>query len=147
MNKIDYSLAQKDKNLNFSLDSSRTVDSISELYNSDTIPLKTEIELEQNTNTQNIFPSNDDNSFNIKINQTENTKKDNYSKENKKFFLFKLEISIALGIIYLILFLISMPRRPVKISEEKNLKLLINNNTSENINILLNNFKFYYGDK
>ena len=147
MNKIDYSLAKKDKNLNFSLDSSRTVDSISELYNSDSIPLKTEIELEQNTNTQNIFPSNDDNSFNIKINQTENTKKENNLKENKKFFIFKLEISIALGIIYLILFLISMPRRPVKISEEKNLKLLINNNTSENINILLNNFKFYYGDK
>lgn len=147
MNKIDYSLAQKDKNFNFSLDSSRTVDSISELYNPDTIPLKTEIELEQNTNTENNFSSNDNNSFNIKINQTENIKDENNLKESKKFFTFKLHISIALGLIYFILFLISMPRRPVKITEETNINLLINNNTKENINILLNNFKLYYGDK
>ena len=147
MKKIDYSLAQKDKNLNFSLDSSRTVDSISELYNSDTIPLKPEIELEQNTNIENIFPNNDENSFNIKINQNGNTKNENNLKENKKFFTFKLHISIVLGLIYFLLFLIGMPRRPVKITEEKNLEILINNNTNENINILLNNFKFYFGDK
>lgn len=147
MNKLNYSLAQKDKNLNFSLDSSRTVDSISELYNSDAIPLKTEIELEQNTNVENIFPNKDDNSFNIKINQTESTKSENNLKENQKFFKFKLQISIALGLIYFVLFLICMPKRPVKITEEKNIKLLINNNTNENINILLNNFKFYNGDK
>ena len=147
MNKLNYSLPQKGKNLNFSLDSSRTVDSISELYNTDTIPLKTEIELEQNTISENIFPNKDDNSFNIKINQTENTKSENHSKENKKYFLFKLQISIALGIIYFVLFLLSIPRCPVKITEEKNLKFLINNNTNENLNILLNNFKFYNGDK
>ena len=52
-----------------------------------------------------------------------------------------------MGLKYFILFLKSIPRCPVKITEEKNLKLLINNKINENINILLNNFKLYYGDK
>jgi hypothetical protein len=149
MKQIDNFYTQKDKNMNFSLDSSRTADSISELYPLDTVPLKTELEIEQKKNIEYPSSNFDDNSFNIKIEQ----KTDNYSSDENKikgqnqFFFFKLQISIALSLIYFSLFLISIPKRPMINGEDKNIKLLINNNNNKNINILLNNFKFFYEDK
>ena len=47
MKQIDNFYTQKNKNMNLSLDSSRTADSISYFDNSDTVPLKTEIEIEE----------------------------------------------------------------------------------------------------
>ena len=144
INKIDYSFMQKDKNSSYSLDSSRTADSISDLYNSDSIPLKTEIESEQKIKLEQISPSYD-NSINVKIEQ--NRSEESKTKEQNKFFLFKLHISITLGIIYFILFLMSMPKRPIIIGEEKNLNTLIENSNNDNLHILLNNFNLYHDDK
>ena len=146
MKQIDNFFAQKEKNMNFSLDSSHTADTISEIYNSDNVPLKTEIEIEEKKNIEYPPLSNfDDNSFNIKIDQNidNNNLNENKIKDSKHFFFFKLQISIALCVIYFLLFLINLPKRPIKTGEGKNLKLLINNN-NKNLNILLNNFKFFY---
>ena len=146
INKIEYSFMQKEKNSNFSLDSSRTVDSISDLYNSDSIPLKTEREFDQKKNIDYSQP-NYDKSFNIEIEQKNSQTDDNKIKEQNQFFLFKIQISVTLGIIYFILFLICIPKCPMQIGEEKNLNMLIENNNMDNINILLNNFKIYHDDK
>lgn len=146
INKIDYSFMQKEKNSNYSLDSSRTADSISDLYNSDSIPLKTEMEKDQKNNIDYSL-SNYGNSFNIKIEEKAPESEESKTIEQKQFFLFKIQISVTLGIIYLILFLICIPKRPIIISEEKSLDKLIENNHMENVNILLNNFKLYHGDK
>lgn len=139
-NKGDYSLSKKDKNLNFSIDSSRTTSSISKIDNSDTVPLKTEIDYEEH----NTFLDNND-AFNIKINQQINEDDDNNGiKNNKKYFKFKLQLSLAFCIIYFLLFLISIPKRPIKKGDEKNLIDLIKDNNNDNIYILLNDFNFHY---
>ena len=147
-NKID-SLPKKDKNLNFSLDSSRTTDTISNLFNSDTTPLKSELDIDEMVNLETSSSSNyNDNSVNIKINGIDTINSvDNQPKNNKQYFMFKLQISLIFSIIYFLLFLISMPKRPVKKGEEKNLNKLIKTNSSENLNILINDFKFYFDDK
>ena len=149
MKQIDNFYTQKNKNMNLSLDSSRTADSISYFDNSDTVPLKTEIEIEEKKNIE-YPPSNyEDNSFNIKIGLSpdNNNLNENKIKAQKQFFFFKLQVSVVLSVIYFSLFLMSMPKSPIKIGKEKNVKLLINNNNNKNLNILLNNFKIFYEDK
>ena len=146
INKIDYSFMQKEKNSSYSLDSSRTADSISDLYNSDSIPLKAEMENNQKNNMDYSL-SNYGNSFNIKIEEKTPESEESKTIDQKQFFLFKIQISVTLGIIYLLLFLICIPKRPIIIGEEKSLNKLIENNNMENINILLNNFELYHGDK
>jgi hypothetical protein len=142
-NKGDYSSSKKDKNLNFSIDSSRTTSSISKKDSSDTIPLKTEIDYEEHNNL--LDNSNKDNdAFNIKINQQINEDDNNGIKNYKKYFHFKLQLSLAFCIIYFLLFLISIPKRPIKKGHEKNLIELIKDNNNDSIYILLNDFNFHY---
>ena len=142
LKQIDYFLSQKDKNLNYSLDSSRTAESVSELYTSDMTPLKEKIEKEEKTNLEYSSFNKENESFNIKIDNPDyNIPKQ--KNENNHYFLFKLQISIALSVIYFLLFIVNMPKTPVIIGEGKNIKCLIKNNTSENIKILLDDFNFY----
>ena len=142
LKQIDYFLSQKDKNLNYSLDSSRTAESVSELYTSDMTPLKEEIEKEEKTNLEYSSFNKENESFNIKIDNPDYNIP-NQKNENNHYFLFKLQISIALSVIYFLLFIVNMPKTPVIIGEGKNIKCLIKNNTSENIKILLDDFNFY----
>ena len=142
LKQIDYFLSQKDKNLNYSLDSSRTAESVSELYTSDMTPLKEEIEKEEKTNLEYSSFNKENESFNIKIDNSDYNIP-NQKNENNHYFLFKLQISIALSVIYFLLFIVNMPKTPVIIGEGKNIKCLIKNNTSENIKILLDDFNFY----
>lgn len=141
-NKVDNSSINKNKKLNFSKDSSRTTNHISNLDNSDTVPLKTEIDFEDNNNL--TYSTEDNDAYNIKIKQPINNNESGIIANNKKYFLFKLQLSVVLCIIYFLLFLISLPKRPMKIGKEKTLNELIidNTNDNENINILLNDFKF-----
>ena len=138
-NQTDYISPKKDKKINFSFEGTRTNDS-------DTIPLKSETD-SQMINLENSSSNYDNDSYNIRIGEPKTNNNENKINDKQQFFIFKLQISISLSVIYFLLFLISMPKSPVKIGEENNINLLINNNTNENINILLSNFNFYLVDK
>ena len=131
---MDDSFPQKEKANNYQLDSSRTADSSSYVYNPD--------ESIQKEGKENSFFS----SFNDKNNLKEETRilldnlKEKKIKNNHDNFTFKKYLSIILCIIYCILFLINNPKIPVKIGEEQNIETLIKSNTSTKINILINQF-------
>ena len=143
LKKFEYFLSPKDKNPKYSIVSSRTAESVSELYSSDTTSLKEEIEKEEKTNLKYSSVNKDIDSFNIKIEDPEFNINYNKKRENHHYFLFKLHVSIILSLIYFISFIIYLPKSPVIVGQEKNIKYLIKNNTSENLNILLNNFYFF----
>lgn len=147
-NKIGYTLSKKDKNINFSIDSSRATNSISTLNDSDTAPLKADTEFEENRNLENSYLNNENNNdtFNIKINMPTNNNDNSNLKNKSDFFLFKIQFSVILCVIYFLLFLLSIPKRPMKIGNEKTLTELVKDNNNSDINILLNDFKFFYGD-
>lgn len=136
---VDKSLPNKDKIDNYQLDSSRTTDTISNLANQDEIPNQ------KNENEVSDFPSSkfgENNNNEEMLNLLMNLKDD--KKEIKTdIILFKKRLSIALCGIYLLLFLISIPKIPKKIGEEQKFHVLMQNNTNKNINILINNFNFY----
>ena len=136
---VDKSLPNKDKIDNYQLDSSRTSDTISNLANQDEIPnQKNENEISDFSNSK--FGENNNNEE--MLNLLKNLKDD--KKEIKTdIILFKKRLSIALCGIYLLLFLISIPKIPKKIGEEQKINILMRNNTNKNINILINNFNFY----
>ena len=153
--KLKLDKISQNKNIDNSIDSSLTTDSISDFYNTDNTPLKNDIDkLNNNLNTNyNIKYGN--NVFNPK---TKNDKKYNNNNNNEtiseddivvekmgsesKFFLFKKNISLTLCFIYFFLFLISIPKRPMKSGEEKNINILLKANQTKNIHILVNNFQF-----
>ena len=73
---------------------------------------------------------------------------DNSIVDKSQFFLFKLRISIVLCTIYLVLFLINIPKCPIKTGEEKNINFFINTNKTQNLHILINNHRFsFYKNK
>lgn len=147
INKIN-TLSKKDKNLNFSLDSSRTADSISNLYNSDTTPLKTEMDIDEVKNLEITSSINyDDNIVDVKINGLKNQVDDDQKNDKNQYFMFKVQIAIIFSGIYLLLFLLSLPKAPVKVGDEKNIKILTKTNNTQNLNILINNFQFSFDDK
>ena len=147
INKIN-TLSKSDKNMNFSLDSSRTADSVSNLYNSDTTPLKAEMDIDEIKNLEITSSLNyEDNIVDVKINGQKNQINDEKKNNKHQYFMFKMQISIIFSGIYLLLFLLSLPKTAVKVGDEKNLKLLIKTNNTQNINILINNFQFFFDDE
>ena len=147
INKIN-SLSKSDKNMNFSLDSSRTADSVSNLYNSDTTPLKAEMDIDEIKNLEITSSLNyEDNIVDVKINGQKNQINDEKKNNKHQYFMFKMQISIIFSGIYLLLFLLSLPKTAVKVGDEKNLKLLIKTNNTQNIKILINNFQFFFDDE
>jgi hypothetical protein len=147
INKIN-TLSKSDKNMNFSLDSSRTADSVSNLYNSDTTPLKAEMDIDEVKNLEITSSLNyEDNIVDVKINGQKNQIDDEKKTNKHQYFMFKMQISIIFSGIYLLLFLLSLPKTAVKVGDEKNLKLLIKTNETQNIKILINNFQFFFNDE
>ena len=141
-------LSKNDKNMNFSLDSSRTADSVSNLYNSDTTPLKAEMDIDEVKNLEITSSLNyEDNIVDVKINGQKNQIDDEKKNNKHQYFMFKMQLSIIFSGIYLLLFLLSLPKTAVKVGNEKNLKILIKTNNTQNINILINNFQFFFDDE
>jgi hypothetical protein len=134
--------------MNFSLDSSRTADSVSNLYNSDTTPLKAEMDIDEVKNLEITSSLNyDDNIVDVKINGL-NNQIDDVKKNNKhQYFKFKMQMSVLFSGVYLLLFLLSLPKTAVKVGDEKNLKLLTKTNNTQSINILINNFQFSFDEE
>lgn len=128
---------KNNKNNNYQLDSSRTTDSISYLYNPDEIPQKEEME------NSTISKLNDNNYFKDEENRTliDNLKEQKI-KNNHNNIYFKKRLSIILCVIYSILFLINVPKIPLKIGEEQKIESLIKNDFNKKINILINQFIF-----
>ena len=141
-------LSKNDKNMNFSLDSSRTADSVSNLYNSDTTPLKTEMDIDEIKNLEITSSLNyDDNIVDVKINEQKNQVDDEKKNNKHQYFKFKMQMSVIFSVVYLFLFLLSLPKTPVKVGDEKNLKILTKSNNTQTINILINNFQFSFDDE
>ena len=128
---------KNNKNNNYQLDSSRTTDSISYLYNPDEIPQKEEME------NSTISKLNDNNYFKDEENRTliDNLKEQKIKNNHNNIF-FKKRLSIILCVIYSILFLINVPKIPLKIGEEQKIESLIQNDFNKKINILINQFIF-----
>ena len=134
---VDDSFPQKEKVNNYQLDSSRTADSSSYLYNLDDLSQKEE---KENLNFSSFNEKN-----NVKEEETRillDNLKEKKNKNNHDSFTFKKYLSIILCIIYCILFLINNPKIPVRIGEEQNIETLIKNNTNKKINILINQLFF-----
>ena len=133
---VEDSFTQKEKtnnNNNYQLDSSRTKDSVSYLYNQD----ENQPNEEKETLDFSSFNTNDENIHlidNLKENKVKNNSNNNIS--------FKKYLSIFLCVIYCLLFLTNNPTIPVKIGEERNIEDLIKDNQNKKINILINQIVF-----
>ena len=133
---VEDSFPQKEKtnnNNNYQLDSSRTTDSISYLYNQD----ENQPNEEKETLDFSSFNTNDEKRHlidNLKENKVKNNSNNNIS--------FKKYLSIFLCVIYCLLFLTNNPTIPVKIGEERNIEDLIKDNQNKKINILINQIVF-----
>ena len=138
---------------NNSEDSPRTSDSLSKSDKSDVLPLN---EIEIDISKRKDFISNsiiyDENEYNSKTDFLESYNKninDNNIGNNKdtnisQYFKFKIRVSLILCIIYLMLFLMNIPRCAIKTGEEKNINTFIKSNKTEDLNILINNFQFSF---
>ena len=133
---VEDSFPQKEKtnnNNNYQLDSSRTTDSVSYLYNQD----ENQPNEEKETLDFSSFNTNDEKRHlidNLKENKVKNNSNNNIS--------FKKYLSIFLCVIYCLLFLTNNPTIPAKIGEERNIEDLIKNNPNKKINILINQIVF-----
>lgn len=133
---VEDSFPQKEKtnnNNNYQLDSSRTTDSVSYLYNQD----ENQPNEEKETLDFSSFNTNDEKKHlidNLKENKVKNNSNNNIS--------FKKYLSIFLCVIYCLLFLTNNPTIPVKIGEERNIEDLIKDNQNKKINILINQIVF-----
>lgn len=140
--------SNQEKNLNNSIDSSRTSDTISTLYNSDIIPLKNDLDLNLEKRKDIYYDSilYDDNILNLNDNKIDVSDKieDNNTNNKSQYFKFKMQISIILCSIYLFLFLISIPKHLIKTNQIKNINLLLTTNKTEKIHILINNLRFSF---
>lgn len=128
---VDDSFPEKERNNNDHLDNSRTTDTISHLNNLD--------EFSQNENIENNYIS----TLNKKVNNKNDEERLVISNfKNKRIknnnISFKKRLSIILCIIYLILFLLCIPKIAIKIGGEQNIDVLIENNSNEKMNILIN---------
>ena len=145
--KTDYIYSNKDKYLNISIDSSRTPDSIPNSYNSDIIPLKNGIEIDIGKRNDNDIYFNsilyDDN--NLSLNDKKNDSNNKVDINKNGYFKFKMQISLILCTVYLLLFLISIPKHITKTNIlVKNLDLLLKENKTETIHLLINDFQFSF---
>ena len=114
-------------------DSSKARDSFSNIYNQD------EVSKIKEKGVSEISPrkTKENNNNEEMLNLVKNLKK-NKNEINISMITFKKRLSLALCGIYLFLFLISIPKIPIKIGEEQKIDLLINNNNNTHINILIN---------
>ena len=131
---VDDSIPPKEEKNNYQMESSPKVDSVSNLYNLDEIPQKEEIE---NLDFSSLNEKN-----NIKDDEKRNLFDNLKEKKIHNIIFFKKRLSIILCIIYSILFLINIPKIPIKIGEEHMIEKLIKNATNTKINILINQFTF-----
>ena len=132
---VDDSFPEKERNNNDHLDNSRTTDTISHLNNQDDFSQMEDIE-NNNISTLNKRVNNKNDEERLVIDNFENKR----IKNNNIFF--KKRLSIILCIIYFILFLICIPKIAIKIGEEQNIDVLIENNSNDKINILINQIVF-----
>lgn len=125
------------KNTNYQLDSSRTTDSISNLINQEeTFKAK-----EKDISNFSLSKFNKNDIQEEKLNLLKNL----YDGKNEyciNHISFKKCLSMCLCIIYLILFLIYLPKSPKKIGSEQQIKDILKTYSNESINILVNNFNF-----
>ena len=114
-------------------DSSKARDSFSNIYNQD------EVSKIKEKGVSEISPrkTKENNNNEEMLNLVKNLKK-NKNEINISMITFKKRLSLALCGIYLFLFLLSIPKIPIKIGEEQKIDLLINNNNNTHINILIN---------
>ena len=136
---IDDVLPSKDKNIVYQIDTSRTADSLSHIYQDETPPK------EDNENNEIILINNkDDDEYRELITKLNNRKIQIYYDT----FSFKKRLSIALCSIYYILFLMTIPKNAEKIGEEQNINILTQINGTKKIDILINSINFIVsGDK
>ena len=137
----DKTFLKNEKESNYQLDSSRTTDSISNVISQNEISKGEEKEYsdflpsrykEKNNNEETFFLQND---F------------DEKNQISMHIINFKKYFSFVLCTIYLLLFLISIPKNPIKIGEERQInEALIKNNSNQYINILINNFNLFCQD-
>ena len=114
-------------------DSSKAKDSFSNIYNQDEI---SKIK-EKGVSEMSPRKTKENNNNEEMLNLVKNLKK-NKNEINISMITFKKRLSLALCGIYLFLFLLSIPKIPIKIGEEQKIDLLINNNNNTHINILIN---------
>ena len=136
---IDDVLPSKDKNIVYQIDTSRTADSLSHIYQDEILPK------EDNENNEIILINNkDDDEYRELITKLNNRKIQIYYDT----FFFKKRLSIALCSIYYILFLMTIPKNAEKIGEEQNINILTQINGTKKIDILINSINFIVsGDK
>jgi hypothetical protein len=135
---IDDVLPSKDKNIVYQIDTSRTTDSLSHIYQDEILPK------EDNENNEIILINNIDDENRELINKLNDKKIQN----NYGIVSFKKRLSIALCSIYYILFLITIPKIAEKIGEEHDINVLTQVNNTKKIDILINSINFIEsGDK
>ena len=122
----------KDKNNNYQIESSRTADSFSHIYQ-DEIFQKEDIENSEYFFINNKYYENE---------ELTNKLNDRIIQINYNTFIIKKRLSIILCSIYYILFLITVPKVAERIGEEQNINILLKNNNSKKINILIKSFNF-----
>ena len=114
-------------------DNSETPDPVSNIYKQDEIRRLKEKEISDMSSKKTKENNNNEEMLNL----VKNLKK-NKNEINVSMITFKTRLSFALCGIYLFLFLISIPKIPIKIGQEQKIDLLIKNNDNAHINILIN---------
>lgn len=134
----DDSFMQNDKTSSYQLDSSRTTDSISNISTKEE-KSKYDEKLISNFSSfrqKNKVSDGDSIKFSKKLINEK-------SQESNNIINFKKYLSLFLSLIYLILFLMNVPKIPVKIGEEENIDFLLQKSKNEHLNILINNFNLF----
>ena len=130
---VDDTSPSKDKNNSYQIETSRTADSFSHIYQEE-IFQKDDIE-----NNELVFINNKDDENEEFINKLNDKK----IQINYNTFYIKKRLSIILCSIYYILFLITVPKVVERIGEEQSINALIKNNSNnKKMNILIKSFNF-----
>lgn len=131
---VEDSPKSKEKVNNYQYETSPTEDSVSYLDNHD--------EIQQKEENENLGFSSMNDKYNAQDYETK-TISDNLKEKNNQYIIyFKKRLSIALCLLYCILFLINLPKVPVKVGEMQDIQNLIKNVSNKKINILINDFIF-----
>lgn len=131
---VEDSPKSKEKVNNYQYETSPTEDSVSYLDNHD--------ETQQKEENENLGFSSMNDKYNSQDYETK-TISDNLKEKNNQYIIyFKKRLSIALCLLYCILFLINLPKVPVKVGEMQDIQNLIKNVSNKKINILINDFIF-----
>ena len=129
---VDDTSPSKDKNNSYQIETSKTADSFSHIYQEE-IFQKDDIENNELVFINNKYDENEE--FLNKLN-------DKKIQIYYDTFSLKKRLSIILCSIYYILFLITIPKVAERIGEEQSIDVLIKNNNNKKINILIKSFNF-----